>query len=126
MLYDLQSSLTFCILQIVIISGATGCGKTTQVPQFILESEIESARGAVCNIICTQPRRISAISVSERIASERGEKLGECVSFLSETFWVTLSESLSSTSNTFQETETNLLVLLAFVCRLDTRFGLRV
>ncbi|CAK7326664.1 unnamed protein product [Dovyalis caffra] len=58
--------------QIVIISGATGCGKTTQIPQFILETEIESVRGAVCNIICTQPRRISAMSVSERIASERG------------------------------------------------------
>lgn len=67
--------------QIVIISGATGCGKTTQIPQFILESEVESVRGAVCNIICTQPRRISAMSVSERIASERGEKLGECVGY---------------------------------------------
>lgn len=67
--------------QIVIISGATGCGKTTQIPQFILESEVESVRGAVCNIICTQPRRISAMSVSERIASERGEKLGERVGY---------------------------------------------
>lgn len=65
----------------VIISGETGCGKTTQIPQFILESEIESLRGAVCNIICTQPRRISAMSVSERVATERGEKLGESVSF---------------------------------------------
>lgn len=69
-----------CILQVVIISGETGCGKTTQIPQFILESEIESVRGAVCSIICTQPRRISAMSVSERVASERGEKLGESVS----------------------------------------------
>lgn len=68
------------ILQVVIISGKTGCGKTTQIPQFILESEIESIRGAACNIICTQPRRISAMAVSERIAFERGEKLGESVS----------------------------------------------
>ncbi|KAK0574066.1 hypothetical protein LWI29_017718 [Acer saccharum] len=67
--------------QVVIISGETGCGKTTQVPQFILESETESARGAACNIICTQPRRISAMTVSERVASERGEKLGECVGY---------------------------------------------
>ncbi|KAK4842427.1 hypothetical protein QYF36_021432 [Acer negundo] len=67
--------------QVVIISGETGCGKTTQVPQFILESETESARGATCNIICTQPRRISAMTVSERVASERGEKLGECVGY---------------------------------------------
>lgn len=67
--------------QVVIISGETGCGKTTQIPQFILESEIESVRGAVCSIICTQPRRISAMSVSERVAAERGEKLGESVGY---------------------------------------------
>ncbi|KAE8077239.1 hypothetical protein FH972_015819 [Carpinus fangiana] len=67
--------------QVVIISGETGCGKTTQIPQFILESEIEYVHGAFCNIICTQPRRISAMSVSERVASERGEKLGEHVGY---------------------------------------------
>ncbi|KAH1035744.1 hypothetical protein GLYMA_20G122600v4 [Glycine max] len=67
--------------QVVIISGETGCGKTTQIPQFILESEVESVCGAACNIICTQPRRISAMSVSERVASERGEKLGESVGY---------------------------------------------
>ncbi|GAV81993.1 LOW QUALITY PROTEIN: dsrm domain-containing protein/DEAD domain-containing protein/Helicase_C domain-containing protein/HA2 domain-containing protein/OB_NTP_bind domain-containing protein [Cephalotus follicularis] len=67
--------------QVVIISGETGCGKTTQIPQFILESEIESIHGADCSIICTQPRRISAMSVSERVASERGEKLGESVGY---------------------------------------------
>lgn len=73
------------ILQVVIISGETGCGKTTQIPQFILESKIDSGDGALCNIICTQPRRISAMSVSERVASERGEILGDSVSFLSNT-----------------------------------------
>lgn len=65
----------------VVVSGETGCGKTTQLPQYILESEIEAARGAACSIICTQPRRISAMAVSERVAAERGEKLGESVSF---------------------------------------------
>jgi len=68
-------------LQVIVISGETGCGKTTQIPQFILESEIEANRGAFCSIICTQPRRISAMSVSERVAYERGEQLGESVSF---------------------------------------------
>ncbi|KAK9276788.1 hypothetical protein L1049_006324 [Liquidambar formosana] len=67
--------------QVVVISGETGCGKTTQIPQFILESETESVRGAVCSIICTQPRRISAMSVSERVAAERGENLGESVGY---------------------------------------------
>lgn len=68
------------IEQVVVVSGETGCGKTTQLPQYILESEIDAARGATCSIICTQPRRISAIAVSERVAAERGEKIGESVS----------------------------------------------
>lgn len=56
-----------------VLSGDTGCGKTTQVPQYLLEHEIESGRGAACHIICTQPRRIAAISVAERVAQERAE-----------------------------------------------------
>jgi HrpA-like RNA helicase len=48
---------------IVVISGDTGCGKTTQIPQMILDEYIENNLGAECNIIVTQPRRISAISV---------------------------------------------------------------
>ncbi|XP_039035481.1 DExH-box ATP-dependent RNA helicase DExH5, mitochondrial isoform X4 [Hibiscus syriacus] len=81
--YKEKDTILTAILQnqVVIISGETGCGKTTQLPQFILESEIDSGRGAFCSIICTQPRRISAISVSERVASERGEKLGESVGY---------------------------------------------
>ncbi|XP_057742352.1 DExH-box ATP-dependent RNA helicase DExH1 isoform X2 [Arachis stenosperma] len=67
--------------QVLVVSGETGCGKTTQLPQFILEEEIGSLRGADCNIICTQPRRISAISVSARISAERGENLGETVGY---------------------------------------------
>ncbi|KAL3375265.1 hypothetical protein AABB24_006646 [Solanum stoloniferum] len=67
--------------QVVVVSGETGCGKTTQLPQYILEAEIEAARGATCNIICTQPRRISAMSVAERVAAERGENLGESVGY---------------------------------------------
>ncbi|XP_057506391.1 DExH-box ATP-dependent RNA helicase DExH1 isoform X2 [Actinidia eriantha] len=66
---------------VLVVSGETGCGKTTQLPQFILEEEISSLRGANCNIICTQPRRISAISVAARISSERGESLGESVGY---------------------------------------------
>lgn len=67
--------------QVIVISGETGCGKTTQLPQYILESEIESGRGSFCNIICTQPRRISAMAVSERVSTERGENLGEMVGY---------------------------------------------
>ncbi|KAG6630812.1 hypothetical protein I3843_13G038200 [Carya illinoinensis] len=67
--------------QVIVISGETGCGKTTQLPQYILESEIESGRGSFCSIICTQPRRISAMSVAERVSTERGEPLGETVGY---------------------------------------------
>ncbi len=39
---------------IIVIRGATGCGKTTQVPQYILDSYIRQGRGAECNIVVTQ------------------------------------------------------------------------
>jgi len=63
--------------QITVISGDTGCGKTTQVPQLVLDDMIMNNRGAEANIIITQPRRISAIGVAERIAAERCERIGE-------------------------------------------------
>jgi HrpA-like RNA helicase len=62
--------------QVTVIAGDTGCGKTTQVPQCVLDDMILSSDGANANIVVTQPRRISAIGVSERIASERCEHLG--------------------------------------------------
>lgn len=67
--------------QVVVISGETGSGKTTQVPQFILDSYIESGKGSLCKVICTQPRRISAISVAERVAAERGERCGDSAGY---------------------------------------------
>ena len=60
--------------QVLVISGMTGCGKSTQVPQYILDHGLN--QGQVHNIICTQPRRISAIGVAERVAEERDEKIG--------------------------------------------------
>ncbi|XP_059648206.1 DExH-box ATP-dependent RNA helicase DExH7, chloroplastic isoform X1 [Cornus florida] len=58
---------------VIVVCGETGCGKTTQVPQFILDDMIEAGRGGHCSIVCTQPRRIAAISVAERVADERCE-----------------------------------------------------
>ncbi|XP_074817202.1 ATP-dependent RNA helicase A isoform X1 [Natator depressus] len=62
---------------VVVIRGATGCGKTTQVPQYILDEYIKNGKAAQCNIVVTQPRRISAVSVAERVSYERGEEPGQ-------------------------------------------------
>lgn len=53
--------------RVVVVSGETGCGKTTQVTQFILDDYIERGVGSLCRVVCTQPRRISAISVGELV-----------------------------------------------------------
>ncbi|XP_048515742.1 dosage compensation regulator isoform X2 [Athalia rosae] len=66
---------------VIIIRGNTGCGKTTQVCQFILDDYIASGQGAYCSIAITQPRRISAVSVADRVASERCESIGQAVGY---------------------------------------------
>ncbi|KAG6878138.1 hypothetical protein C0993_011852 [Termitomyces sp. T159_Od127] len=58
---------------VVIVVGETGCGKTTQLPQFILDSMIGSGNGSKASILVTQPRRLSAISVAARVSAERIE-----------------------------------------------------
>lgn len=60
---------------ILVLSGETGCGKTTQVPQFLLDYFIETKQAGHCNMICTQPRRLSAIGVASRVAKERNEQM---------------------------------------------------
>lgn len=66
---------------VTICMAATGSGKTTQIPQMVLDDCIKRGEGATCNIICTQPRRLAAISVADRVAKERGEKLGGSVGY---------------------------------------------
>jgi HrpA-like RNA helicase len=66
---------------VCVVVGATGSGKTTQVPQLIMDDLIREGKGATCNIICTQPRRIAAVSVAQRVSVERNESLGKSVGY---------------------------------------------
>ncbi|KAK3545954.1 hypothetical protein QTP70_016947 [Hemibagrus guttatus] len=67
--------------RVVVVAGETGCGKTTRIPRFLLESRVRDGAGAHCNILVTQPRRISAVSVAQRVASEMGPTLKPCVGY---------------------------------------------
>jgi ATP-dependent RNA helicase DHX57 len=71
--YSFKSHIldTLSTNQIILISGETGCGKSTQIGQYILEQELLSGKGAQCQILCTQPRRISAISLAQRVSYEQ-------------------------------------------------------
>ncbi|MDX1352662.1 MAG: ATP-dependent RNA helicase HrpA, partial [Thiomicrorhabdus sp.] len=63
--------------QVVVIAGETGSGKTTQIPKICLEAGL----GVHGKIGCTQPRRLAARSVAERISEELGSSLGQIVGY---------------------------------------------
>ncbi|MBL9134269.1 MAG: ATP-dependent RNA helicase HrpA [Verrucomicrobiales bacterium] len=54
--------------QVVVVAGETGSGKTTQIPKICLEAGL----GIEAKIGCTQPRRVAALSISQRVAEELG------------------------------------------------------
>ncbi|MGZ6276898.1 MAG: DEAD/DEAH box helicase, partial [Syntrophales bacterium] len=63
--------------RVVVITGETGSGKTTQIPKMCLEA----GRGISGVIGCTQPRRVAAVTVAHRIAEELGEEIGRSVGY---------------------------------------------
>ncbi|OCK75643.1 DEAD/DEAH box helicase-like protein [Lepidopterella palustris CBS 459.81] len=67
--------------QVVIISGETGSGKSTQSVQFVLDDLIKRKLGEAANIICTQPRRISALGLADRVADERCSMVGDEIGY---------------------------------------------
>ncbi|PKN36001.1 MAG: ATP-dependent RNA helicase HrpA [Deltaproteobacteria bacterium HGW-Deltaproteobacteria-19] len=62
---------------VVIITGETGSGKSTQIPKMCLEA----GRGRRGLVGCTQPRRVAAVTVAQRIAEELGEEPGGTVAY---------------------------------------------
>ncbi len=63
--------------RVVVITGETGSGKTTQIPKMCLEA----GRGLSGVIGCTQPRRVATVTVAHRIAEELGEEIGRSVGY---------------------------------------------
>lgn len=61
--------------QVTIIKGEPGCGKSTRVPNFIMNKWSRDNKGGECSVYITQPRRISAITLANRIARERSEEV---------------------------------------------------
>ena len=63
--------------RVIIVSGETGCGKSTQIPKMCLEA----GRGIAGRVGVTQPRRLAAVTIAHRIAEELGEPLGRSVGY---------------------------------------------
>lgn len=78
------SSIINCVQEneTLILIGETGSGKSTQIPQFLLDGGLLS-KGMVA---VSQPRRVAAITLSKRVAQERSRQLGDVVGYIKSIF----------------------------------------
>lgn len=68
--------------RVTVVTGETGSGKSTQVVQFVLDQAIQQLKGSDVKIVCTQPRRVAALSLADRVSNERCTELGGDVGYV--------------------------------------------
>jgi len=82
-IYEVQDNLLSQLrdpdTHVLIVSGTTGCGKTTKIPQIIYNEY--NKRNERVNIICTQPRRVACMNIAKKVAFDMGERLGTTVGY---------------------------------------------
>ncbi|KAL1840209.1 hypothetical protein VTJ49DRAFT_692 [Mycothermus thermophilus] len=98
--------------QVTIISGETGSGKSTQSVQFVLDDLYNKGLGGSANIIVTQPRRISALGLADRVAEERCVQVGQEVGY-----------SIRGESKTSPDTKITFVTTGVLLRRLQTSGG---
>jgi len=98
--------------QVTIISGETGSGKSTQSVQFILDDLYSKGLGEGANIIVTQPRRISALGLADRVSDERCSQVGQEVGY-----------SIRGESKTSRDTKITFVTTGVLLRRLQTSGG---
>ncbi|RYP20421.1 hypothetical protein DL765_002797 [Monosporascus sp. GIB2] len=98
--------------QVTIIAGETGSGKSTQSVQFILDDLYSKGFGTAANIICTQPRRISALGLADRVSDERCSQIGKEVGY-----------SIRGENKTSHETKITFVTTGVLLRRLQTSGG---
>ena len=67
--------------KVVCIVGETGCGKSSQIPQYIID---DSSKSHICRILVSQPNHMAAKTLTKRVAGERNEEVGDTVGYCSE------------------------------------------
>lgn len=82
-IFSYKEELIQCIqqYQTTIVIGETGSGKSTQLPQFLSEISFSNQNPSNNCVVCTQPRRVAAVTIAERVAAERNCRIGTEVGY---------------------------------------------